>query len=613
MMFLPDLSLYPVIACDAETTGLQWWRDKVFGLAFAWDDGVKLRSIYVDIRDGTKFRWARDQLGRARKVVNHNIKFDQHMLRETHIPVKPEICECTMIREALLDEHRHSYSLDSIAHDRLGRGKVDIWEELARRFGGAATKDAQMPNLQHAPETVVAKYACPDAELALLLWRGQELEIKKQKLEYIADFENRRLLPVVIDMERRGVRVDQERAAMASDQLYEMTIAARERLNELCGWDVNVNSNPQVHKIVQPARDDMGRWRAKDGTPLEDTDGGGPSVRTSALHNMRFEEAHLVAQIRGWIKAREVFIDRYILKDAFRGYIHANINQTKTDYEAGGDGTSGTGTGRFSITEPALQQIHARDVKLAEVVRSCFLPDPGQKWGSFDYSQIDFRCFVHFVNQPVLTRAYADNPATDFHGLISKLINIPRDRDERTGGANSKQINLGLIFGMGGGRLCREMGLPYFVDDKGFLRAGDEGEAIFKRYHGTVPGIRKLTKNAEALAKSRGYILTPLGRRLHFPWENEAYKAAGLLFQGTCADIIKYKMVELYEQLQNTDSRLMLTVHDELCVSMGPDCDPVKTVELLQRFDGDVTPMKFRVPILCKAGVGDNWFLATKK
>ena len=605
-MFLPDLSLYPAVAIDTETTGLKFWKDQLFGVAMAWDDGVKLRSIYVDVRDPDHKRWLKDQLPRIRRLVAFNSKFDMHMLREAGLSWGGRTIEDCMIREALLDEHRQSYSLDAVARDRLGRGKDEPWAELAEMFGGPATKEAQIGNLARAPIELTAKYATTDAELALLLWVGQEKEIEKQDMRRIVDIEHR-LLTVVVDMERYGVRVDLERAAAASDTLYEMTIAGRQELNKLAGWDVNVNSNPQAHKIVQPVKDSMGRWRAKDGTPLEDTESGGPSVRTSALHNMRFREAQLIAQVRGWIKAREVFIDRYILQDSHLGYIHANINQTKTEYDAG------TGTGRFSITEPALQQIHARDVKLASVVRSCFLSDPGQLWGSFDYSQIDFRCFVHYVNQPVLTRAYQENPATDFHGLISGLISIPRDRDEKTGGANAKQINLGLIFGMGGGRMCREMGLDYYIDEKGNLRAGPEGEAIFKRYHGTVPGIRHLTRSVEDVARTRGYIITPLGRRLHFPYESEAHKAAGLLYQGACADIIKYKMIELHDMLKGTGSRLMLTVHDELCVSLAEGTESGPIVELLQRFDGIQTPMKFRVPILCKAGIGVNWYEATRK
>src|SRR6266404_2326360 len=602
---LPDLSRCPVIACDAETTGLAWWKQaEIFGLAFAWPNGNKVDSVYVDVRNSNERRWAADQLKRAKRIVNHNSKFDMHQLRESDLPQR--FIECTMIREALLDEHRYEYSLDSVSKDYGFEGKADIWAELAAMFGGKPTRDAQILNLQFAPEPLVAKYARPDAEMALRVWLKQEDAMIKQDLRQIVDFEHR-LLKVVLDMERRGVRVDLERAAIASKELGKQTWLDQKELNKLAGWEVNVNSGPQVIKIVKPYKDDNGLWHAKDGLPLEKTDGGGPSIRTHALHNMGFREAELIASIRGMIKAKDVFIDRYVLGDSHNGYIHCNINQTKTEAEAG------TTTGRFSITEPALQQIHARDVKLARIVRSLFLADPGQKWGSYDLDQVDFRCFVHYVNEPRLLAAYEADPRMDYHGYIAEMFNIPRDRNEKTGGANAKQIDLALIFGMGQGRLCSEMGLPYTVDEKGYFRAGEEGEAFFAKYHRAIPGVRKLTNGVESVAKKRGYILTPLKRRLHFPHGRGAHKAAGLLFQAACADIIKLKMIEVHDMLEGTDSRLMLTVHDELCLSMGKDVTSAQIIELIERFDGIKTPMKFRVPILCKGRVADDWFESTKK
>ncbi len=597
-----------MIACDAETTGLKFWKDEPFGLAFAWfAGGTKVDSIYVDIRIENQRRWAFDQLRRARKVVNHNIKFDAHFLREAGCPLDPAKIDCTMIREALIDEHRHEYSLDSLGgkYD-AGKKSVEIWGALAQAHGGKATRDAQILNLQYAPEEMVATYACPDAAIALRVWLAQEREIEKQDLRYICGVE-RQLLGVVLDLEKRGVRVDLERAEIASKELDRQVQADQRELDRLVGSKVNVNSGPQVLKIVAPVKDDQGQWRARDGTPLEPTDGGNASVRTHALNNMKFPEAGLIANIRGMIKARDVFVNRYVLGDSYKGYIHCNINQTKTEAD------SGTTTGRMSVTEPALQQIHARDVKLARIVRSLFLPDVGNSWLSADYDQIDFRCFAHYVKEPVLLDAYAADPMVDFHGLVSKLVGVPRNRDQKTGGANAKQINLAMVFGMGQGKLAREMGLPYWVDERGYFRAGEAAEAIFKKYHATIPGIKGMTNGAESVAKARGYILTPLKRRLHFPRGQGAHKAAGLLFQGACADIIKYKMIEVAEMLHGTDSRLMLSVHDELCISLGKQVKQVDILDLLQRFDGEKTPLKFRVPILCKGKTGKNWFEATAK
>lgn len=602
---LPDLSRCPVIACDGETTGLQWWKDELFSLAFAWQgERDKIESVYVDIRNDNERRWAKDQLKRAKKIVNHNIKFDAHFLREAEIPIDQRRIECTMIREALLDEHRYEYSLDGISKSYGLEGKnIDIWPKMAEMFGGKPTRDAQIANLHQAPESLVSAYARPDAELALGIWFKQEGAIAKQELQPIALMEHR-LLNVIIDMEHRGTPVNMEQAAKTSLFLEKQLAIEQAELNKLAGWQVNVNSGPQVIKIVKPAKDEHGNWRSKDGIALEPTDSGGPSIRTHALHNMTFREAELIASIRGMVKAKQVFIDKYILTMSHNGRIHATINQTKTQEEAG------TITGRLSITDPALQQIHKRDKKMAAIVRSLFIPDQGQTWGSYDWSQMDFRMFAHYVKSPILIDAYAANAEADFHSMVSEIVGVPRDRDQKTGGANAKQINLALVFGMGQGRLAREMGLPYYVDERGYFRAGEQAEAVFKKYHTAIPGVRGFTNGVESVAKARGHVLTPLGRRLHFPRGHGAHKAAGLLFQGAAADALKIKMIEMHDMLKGTESRLMLTVHDEFNISQAGDVPPAKVIELLQRFDGERTPMKFRVPILSVGGQGPNWWIA---
>lgn len=603
--FLPDLSLYPVISCDSETTGLQWWMSETFGLSFAWQEDEQIRSIYVDIREERERRWAKHQIKNARKIVNHNIKFDYHCWRELGITVDPRKIECTMIREALINEHRYSYGLDAIAKERVGRGKEEIWGKLAAMFGGKPTKDVQILNLHLAPPALVEEYACPDAELALLVWESQNKDLSDQELWPIHKVEHE-LLEVVIDMECRGVRVDLERARILSKDLREWIIRDQRELNRLVGMEVNVNSNPQVIRIVAPTKDDHGNWKAKDGTPLESTDGGNPSVRTHALHNMKFREAELIASIRGMIKAKDVFVDKYVLGMNHEGYIHATINQTKTENDAG------TGTGRFSITEPALQQIHKRDKKMASLVRSLFLPDRGQKWLCLDYSQIDFRCFVHYVNSPRLVDAYAQNPDIDYHGLVSGIVGVPRDRDERTGGGNAKQLNLGLVFGMGAGRMAREMGLDYYMEN-GYYKPGEKAQELFSKYHAEIPGVEVMRSTAQARAKARGYVTTPLGRRVRFPKGYGAHKAAGLIFQSAAADILKYKMIEVYHELKDTDARLMLTVHDEFGVSFdgNPEMSG-KLKALLERFDGEKTKLTFRVPIRASLGVGETWWEASK-
>lgn len=601
----------PQVAVDTETTGLVWWQDRVFGVALSWyDDFDQVESFYGDLRDPTTARWMRDHLPKLRWIVNHNIKFDAHMLRASKIDVSIKCMDCTMIREAIIDENKYEYGLDALSWKYLNRGKEDIWKELAAMFGGKATKDEQIKNLPKAPPQLVAKYATVDSGNALEIWTAQQEILIHEELLPIAALEQR-LMGVIVEMERGGVRVDLDRAERSAMELDKEVKKQQKELDGLAGGPVNVNSGPQVKKILRVHQDDSGDWRTGDGVLLEPTDSGkSGSLKTDRLYQSTMPEAGLVARIRGMIKARDVFLRKYVLEMNHEGYVHANINQTRTE---AGDGTY---TGRISITEPALQQIHKRQKMLAAIVRSCFVPDEGCEWGCYDWAQADFRVMAHYANDRKVIEAYSKDPKTDFHTLVSQITGLPRDRDEKTGGANSKQLNLGLCFNMGAGRMAKEMRLPFSTDERGYLKAGPEATELFDRYHSAIPGPSRLKRQVESVARNRGYILTQLGRRLRFPNGRGTFKASGILYQAMAAETLKVKMVELAELIQQAGhSRYMLTVHDEHDLSLSkdrPEGFDEEVKNLLQRFDGEITPIKFRVPFLADVGVGPNWWIASK-
>lgn len=626
----------PIIAGDTETTGLVWWRDRPFGISLSWrQDSGQLTSWYADLRESGVLKWMKDHLPKVRKWANHHLKFDYHMLREIGVVVPKERISCTLIRECILDEDQYDYSLDSVAYRRLNKRKEDIWPELAKLYGGEATKDAQIRNLPRAPYELVARYANVDSQLALELWEAQQLEIRAEDLELIDALEQE-LLGVVIDMEHGGVRVDLDRAE-ASVKVLGLEISQSQRqLDDIAGGSVNVNSHIQVKRLLGVHKAEDGTWRTKDGVLLEPTESGSSgSLKTEKLYQSSLPEATLVAEIRSMIKAKDVFLTKYVLGMNHKGYVHANINQTRTEE---GDGTY---TGRFSITEPALQQIHKRNKKMAAVVRSCFIPDPDCEWGCADWSQKDFRIFGHYVNDPTINAIYIRDPAADFHKVTSNITGLPRDRDQKTGGANAKQMNLGLIFGMSAGRMAKEMFLPYTMQGtcriKGcgvrtdkpecpncgnrvelFYAAGPEATALFNKYHRNIPGANRLKQSVSSVAKSRGYIKTLLGRRMRFPNPNHAYKAAGILFQAQAAESMKAKMCELAEYIRayKEHIRFKLVVHDEFDMSLriGRPAHIDKDIkQLLETFDGAGRyPLKYRIPILSDYGAGINWYEASK-
>ncbi len=596
-----------IAAVDTECTGLRWWKDRVFGISVSTAD----HDWYFDVREPGVLKWAKDQLPRLERAVYYNAKFDIHMLRELGVDMSRVINECCMMNAALIDEHRFSYDLDSVAYDYTGEKKEDIWQELADLFGGKPTRKAQIPNLPTAPVELVHKYAIGDSRLTFRLWQVQRQIISRDNLEKVHTLEHR-LLPKIIRMERYGVPVDIAAAEQAVTKLALEINKQQQILNKMAGFEVNVNPSNSLKQLFAPRQDEHGAWYAKDGTPLQSTDAGNASIDQWALRRMKMPEAQTVLDIRTMRKTKETFLEGHILGHHHNGIIHANYNQTKSDNDRG------TGTGRFSINDPALQQIHKRNKNIAAIVRACFIPDDGDLWYCRDWSQMDFRVFAHYAKDKAILEAYAEDPETDFHAATARITGLRRDRDEKTGGANAKQINLGLVFGMGSGRMAQEMGLPYTVErnkhtGKEYVLPGEEAEDIFHRYHSNIPGVQSILNSVSSVAKVRGYITTAMGRRIRFP-NGKYHKAAGLLFQGSAADALKVKICEVDDYLQAEGTgRLMLNVHDEFDCSISPQyLKPADNgiKRIIEAFGPD-DEISFRVPIRSDHGTGNNWWEAS--
>lgn len=609
-MDYPDLRAADLVALDTECTGLDWWQDKVFGIAVA----VPGKQWYFDIRqEPGAVDWLNDQINDFKATCFHNAKFDIHMLREVGVNVPMSRVHDTMIRAALIDEHLLEYGLDALGTKYLGHGKdTSLYTQLAALFGGKPTKNAQMPNLHKAPVHIAAPYACTDVRVTIDLYQWQEKELEEQNLWQVYDLE-RRLLPVIVDMEHRGVRVDVPQAKHAASELTRAIKVKHRELNKTAGFEVNPNPSSSIHKLFAPElRDDV--WYANDGTPLEKTGAGKASLGVAALEQMSHPAAPMIMELRELIKARDTFLNGHILGHHHNGVIHANFNQTKSENRKGG--MAGTGTGRLSCNAPALQQIHKRKKKLASIVRSIFVPDEGQLWGCHDWAQMDFRVFAHYVKNQRILEMYRADPLSDYHAIIAGETGLPRSKTAGIKG-NAKQINLGLVFGMGPGKLASEMGLPFTVHQNqrggNWLKPGAEAEAVFEMYHEKVPGVRSLLDKASSVAKSRGYVITMMGRRIRFPGGMFTHKAGGLIFQGTAADALKLKLVEVHELLQGTEGRLLLNVHDEFDTSLPEGPRGIELAEgithCLETFEGD---MKFRVPIRSDFGMGPNWWEASK-
>ena len=604
-MYYPELNRYTHFAYDTETTGLEWHKDdRVFGLSISLPDG---RDYYYDTREDYEcMEWLNQSLKDYKgDVICHNAPFDFHMSEASGIDIPMERLDDTVVRACLIDEHLFSYELDALSKKYLGRGKdTDIYKELGDIFGGRRSKNVQVKNFPKAPREIMSRYAIVDSRNTLDLWEWQQVEILKQGIQPITRWE-RSLTPTLLRAESAGVRVDIDAAEIAhgtiSDEMDRLEFELFEAAGGKC---INFQPSDDIQMLFSPKYRD-GQWYSNDGTPLNTTDGGKASINQDALQKMRHPAAKLILELRKLAKLRDVFIHGHILSNQSDGYVHPRIHQSK-----GPDG--GTGTGRFSYSSPALQQIPSRDRSVSSVIRPIFLPDPGHKWVDCDLASFEVRVFAHLVNDPSVIKEYRRNPHLDLHGYVAKETNLPRNKPPE-GGSNAKQLNLSMIFVAGNGLIAEQMGLPWewstFVGNDGkdvtYRKAGYEAMEIIDRYHERFPGVKKLANKAKAVAEERGYVYTLKGRRLRFPNGWRTYKASGLLIQATAADWNKENWTMVEDVLQG-EGRMVLNTHD----SYGLSLPEGREEELARRVKRVVEETeRCRVPLILEVNPpGINWW-----
>ena len=594
---------------DTEGTGLNMMGgDRVTGISYAFGDGpIKYKDIKTDSIDEFK-----DLVNKAEVLVAHGTKFDAHALRTVGIDISGKNLDCTIVREQLIDEHKLNYDLDS-----LTGMKVDIIGELAKMFGGQATKNVQMPNLHKAPREFVEKYAIGDIEAMRTLYRRQEGELPPvHELE-------KKVLNVLIKMEQKGIRVDTDRLTKAKRDVQILIDRTQRDLDKLAGMEVNVNSSPQMASLLIATELKDGRTVPKrtgaqkiktnkkgeeidtgskyvliDGTLADCSDKtGAVSLGAEILEEMTHPLAEMILKVRKYRKIHDTFIVSQLMGHQLGGRVHSWFNQTRVV------------TGRLSCSNPNLQAVPKRDPEMKAILRPLFLPDDGMQLLKCDYDQSDVRGFAHYIasvtndkNHPVL-KAYENDPDTDFHTFVAEMLNMRRNPGPG-GGANAKQINLAMIFNMGMGKLAKQMHLPYMEEagknGKIYLKPGEEAIGVFNHYHAMIPGAADMAKMASSVAASRGYVTSICGRHLRFPDKRFTYKASGYLYQSFTADLIKKAMVDIYLELGQVPH---LSVHDELIFSI----DNAEIAFEIQRVMQDTFKGLTDIPIRTKPECGVNW------
>ena len=603
---VPNLSDAKEIAIDLETydpgikqTGPGWATDNgyIAGIAIA----VEGWKGYFPIRHegGGNFdeailkRQIKKILDLPCDKIFHNAQYDVGWLRWWGLEVKGKIID-TLIAAPLVDENRFRYSLNELGKDYLKETKSEgLLYEAAKEWGVDAK--AEMYKL---PAMYVGPYAEQDADLTLRLWQFFKIELIKQELSSIFDLETR-LLPCLIDMKWNGVRVDLEKAETIKKNLQAQENKVLRQIKKDTNVDVDIWAAVSVAKAFDKLK-----------IKYEVTEKSGqPKFDKNFLITHKHPLAKMIVTARETNKARTTFIDT-ILRHSYQSRIHADIHQMRGD-------TGGTVTGRFSYSNPNLQQIPARNKQIGPLIRSIFVPNKGCKWGSFDYSQQEPRVLVHFAAltggglkgaDEVIESYKTQDP--DFHQAVADMAGI----DRRT----AKTINLGMMYGMGKGKLSSELGLDKF-----------ETEDLFAKFHANVPFVKQLMEQATRKADNVGFLRTLLGRKCRFDkWEPRAfgihkslslvdaqreyghdlkrawtYKALNRLIQGSSADMTKKAMVDLYDE--GIISHIQ--VHDELNCSIESKEQATRIKEVMEN------TVELKVPLKVDMEIGPSWGEINKK
>ena len=595
----PDLGKYDEIAIDLETkdpnlnkrmgSGSVVGVGEVVGISLATHDWCAYYPIAHE-GGGNMDRkmvldWFQSQMLSDSTKIFHNAMYDVCWLRSLGIKINGQIVD-TMIAASLINENRFRYDLNGISRDYLGRGKDETALYEAAKSWGVDPK-AEMYKL---PAMYVGSYAERDAQLTLELWQEFKKEIMHQDIEDIFNMEIK-LFPVLVDMRFLGVRVDQDRAAIEKKRMVEEEKRLLGGIYAETGQEVQIWAARSIAKVFD-----------KLGLPYDRTEKtGAPSFTKNFLANHPHTLVQAIAKAREINKAHTTFIDT-ILKYSANGRIHAEINQLRSE---GG----GTVTGRFSMNNPNLQQIPARNKDLGPRIRSLFVPEQGCKWGCFDYSQQEPRLVVHyaalqgFYSVEDVVDAYKDGDA-DFHQIVSDMAEIPRTQ--------AKTINLGLFYGMGKNKLQAELGINKL-----------QAEDLFKQYHSKVPFVKQLMDAVMDRAQRKGKVRTLLGRLCRFHlWEPNqfgihkplphddalaehgpgirrayTYKALNRLIQGSAADMTKKAMIDLHAE----GIIPHLQVHDELDISVQNKYEVKKIKEIME------STVSLEVPNKVDYEEGDNW------
>lgn len=528
--------------------------------------------------------WLNEQLqGNPRPIVGANLMYDLEALRSEGVALPGGELFDVQYAEPLIDEMAHSYALDVLAIKYLGEGKrtEQLYEWAAQCFGGNATAKDQAINIWRSPPTLVGPYAERDAEAPLRILQQQQKVLADEGMTELFRLECG-LIPLLLEMRFRGVPIDLEKAQLTGKWLREEQAKAQAHLG-----DVDVWSNDSVARAFDKA-----------GIEYTRTEAGNPSFTKLWLEACPADLAKAVLDVRLYEKAANPFVESYILGNQVNGRLHCQFHPLRSD-------EFGTVSGRFSSSNPNLQNIPVRHKVIGPMLRGLFVPEKGRRWRRTDYSQIEYRLLAHYAVGDMaeeIRERYRNEPKTSFHIMVAEMVK------EVTGVMMeykpAKNLNFGLVYGMGKDKTARSLGVDYEL-----------GLKLYNAYFEALPCVKQTYDSAQRLAERRGYIKTLLGRRSRFDTYEEnpyragqmqragARKALNRCLQGGAADFMKKAMKDCWDAgLFKGDGCPHLTVHDELNWSDDGDVERFRQIEEIM-----INCLKLKVPMMIETETGSDW------
>jgi DNA polymerase-1 len=585
-----------VVAIDTETDSLDPMRARLVGFSLAITPG---EACYVPLQHGTGGGLDLDNSAAQAQIpmkealaalkplledpsilkIGQNIKYDlivfaQHGLEAAAL-------DDTMLMSYALDAGLHGHGMDDLSELHL-QHKPIAYSDVAGSGKAQVTFD------QVAIDKATA-YAAEDADVTLRLWHVLRPRLVAEGRMTVYETLERPLVPVLVGMERAGIRVDRNVLARLSGDFAQKMAEYEEDIYRLAGHRFNIGSPKQLGEILFEKMGHEGGKKTKTGAWSTDAD---------ALEALAAQGHALPRAVLDW---RQLSKLKSTYTDALPSFIHPETGRVHTCYSL-----ASTSTGRLSSSDPNLQNIPVRTEE-GRKIRTAFVAEKGMKLISADYSQIELRLLAHIAGIDALKKAFAEG--LDIHAMTaSEMFGVPVEGMDPAVRRRAKAINFGIIYGISAFGLANQLGIP----------RGEAGEYI-ERYFKRFPGIRAYMDETKEKAHRLGFVETIFGRRVHLPAINSKNPAERSFMeraainapiQGAAADIIRRAMIRMPDALGEAklSARMLLQVHDELIFEV-PEEEAEATCKLVASvMSGAAEPaVALTVPLDVEARAADNW------